>query len=190
MIAIGLAMDCFAVSISKGVCSKKFYPSYAFRMALLFGIFQGIMPLIGYYVGTAFAEIITRFDHWIAFTLLGLIGGKMIMEGVAEKPDEECNCINSENIEVIKKMFNWKTVFSLAIATSIDALATGLIFVPYPTYIWIAISIIALVSLLFSLLGLAIGIHFGNRFKFNVNILGGIILLIIGSKILFEHLFF
>lgn len=183
-------MDCFAVSISKGVCSKKFYTNYALRMALLFGLFQGAMPLIGYFIGTNFAEIISRFDHWLAFGLLGLIGGKMILEGIGKKDKEECDCVNGGGIETIKEMFKWKTVIALAIATSIDALATGLIFVPYPNFIWIATAIIALVSLLFSLFGMVIGVNFGNRFKINVNVIGGLILIVIGSKILLEHLFF
>lgn len=189
VIAIGLAMDCFAVSISKGVCSKKFHTRYALRMALLFGFFQGAMPLLGYFVGTTFAEIISRFDHWVAFGLLGLIGGKMIIEGISKKGNE-CNCVSGGEIDPIKEMFNWRTVITLAIATSIDALATGLIFVPFPDLIWIATAVIALVSLIFSLLGVAIGANFGNRFKINVNVIGGLILIIIGSKILFEHLFF
>ena len=182
-IAMGLAMDCFAISISKGICTGKFYFRYAFRIALLFGLFQGLMPLIGYFVANNFAEQITRFDHWIAFVLLGFIGTKMIVEAFKKK--EEC-----DEHESIKKHFQWKILLSLAVATSIDALATGIIFVPFPELIWVAVIIIAVASFIFSFAGVIIGVRFGKRFHLKVEALGGIILIIIGLKILIEHLFF
>lgn len=182
LIAVGLAMDCFAVSISKGICVRKFYFSYTFRMALLFGIFQGIMPLIGFCLSSFFAEQIKVVDHWIAFVLLGFIGVRMIIE--AFKSDEDdCDITDS-----VKKHFKWKVLFSLAIATSIDALATGVVFAPFPEIIWMAIIIIAIASFLFSFAGVLIGIHFGKRFHFKVEVLGGLILIAIGCKILIEHL--
>ncbi len=189
VIAIGLAMDCFAVSIAKGMAARKFYPKYAFRTGLLFGLFQGFMPLIGYLAGISFAKTIARIDHWIAFVLLGFIGTKMIVESVREKPAAACNenHENSGNPD-ITMLFSWKTLFSLAIATSIDALATGLIFVPTPEWTTIAFSIIGLVSFLFSMLGTWIGATFGKRFRLNVEIIGGIILIAISIKILLEHL--
>ena len=182
IIGIGLAMDCFAVSISKGICVQKFNFANTFRMAFLFGVFQAIMPLIGFLAGKTFIHEMNSYDHWIAFCLLGIIGGKMLIEGL--KP------INPD-CEIVVNPFKWKTLFTLAIATSIDALATGVVFVPYPTLsIWIAISIIGGISFIFSFIGMGVGIHFGKRFHFNVEILGGIILIGIGLKILIEHLYF
>ena len=179
IIGIGLAMDCFAVSISKGVCLKKFKFKKAFRMAMLFGLFQGLMPLIGYFAGFSFAKKISDYDHWIAFILLGGIGVKMFIEGL--KPiDPHC--------EIKTDPFKWKLLFALALATSIDALATGIIFVPYPTKIAFAIITIGFVSFLFSILGVYLGVHFRQLIKINAELPGGIILIGIGFKILLEHL--
>ena len=180
IISIGLAMDCFAVSISKGICTGRFSFVNTLKMALLFGFFQGLMPLIGFFTGKTFIHELSTYDHWVAFALLGIIGGKMLVEGL--KPvDPTC--------ETTTNPFKFSTLISLAFATSIDALATGIVFVPFPEKIYYAVSIIGVVSFLFSFLGMAIGIHFGRRFKFNVEILGGIILIGIGTKILIEHLF-
>lgn len=180
IIGIGLAMDCFAVSISKGVCLKKFKLKKVLRMAFLFGLFQGIMPLIGYFAGFSFAHYLLVFDHWIAFALLSGIGLKMFIEGL--KPiDPHCDIKSSP--------FKWKVLFTLAFATSIDALATGIVFVPYPEKIWFAVSTIGIISFIFSLLGVYLGVHFRSKIKINVEILGGIILIGIGAKILIEHLF-
>lgn len=179
IIGIGLAMDCFAVSISKGVCLKKFKFKKAFRMAMLFGLFQGLMPLIGYFAGFSFARQISDYDHWIAFTLLSGIGLKMFIEGL--KPiDPHC--------EIKSDPFKWKILFTLALATSIDALATGIIFVPFPDKIWFAVATIGFISLLFSLLGVFLGIRFRQKIKINAELPGGIILMGIGLKILLEHL--
>ncbi len=181
IIGIGLAMDCFAVSISKGICVQKFNFANTLRMAFLFGFFQALMPLIGFLAGKTFIREMNSYDHWIAFGLLGLIGGKMLIEGL--KPiDPDC--------DITPNPFKWKVLFPLAIATSIDALATGIVFVPYPVLIWISISIIGGTSFIFSFIGMGIGIHFGKRFHFNVEILGGVILIGIGLKILIEHLYF
>jgi len=181
IIGVGLAMDCFAVSISRGMCVQRFSWPKALRMAFLFGLFQGIMPLIGYLAGLSFAHYVESFDHWIAFGLLGLIGGKMFVEGL--KPiDPHC--------ELIPNPFQWKTLFPLAIATSIDALATGVIFVTFPGKIYTAIAIIGVISFIFSLIGTYMGTHFGKKLKFNVELLGGIILVGIGIKILIEHLMY
>lgn len=187
LIAIGLAMDCLAVSISKGICVKKFYPWPAFKMALMFGLFQGFMPLIAYFAGISFADIISRFDHWIAFGLLLFIGGKMIIESLSNNIEDKKDANGQTDIS---SLFSWKTILLLAIATSIDALATGLIFVPYPSFILKAVVIIGVTSMFFSLAGMIIGVSFGKRFKLNVNLIGGIILVFIGTKILIEHLFF
>mgnify|MGYP002413074929 CR=1 FL=1 len=180
IISIGLAMDCFAVSISKGICVGKFSFKNTLKMAFLFGFFQGIMPLIGFYAGKSFIHELSSFDHWVAFGLLGIIGGKMLIEGL--KPiDPDC--------EITPDPFKLRLLISLAFATSIDALATGIIFIPFPDIILSAVLIIGIVSFLFTFLGMGIGIRFGKRFKFNVEILGGIILIGIGTKILLEHLF-
>ncbi|MDD3078264.1 MAG: manganese efflux pump MntP family protein [Paludibacter sp.] len=181
IIGIGLAMDCFAVSISKGICSNKFNWANALRMAFLFGFFQALMPLIGYFAGFSFAKYMEAFDHWIAFGLLVIIGGKMFIEGL--KPiDPQC--------ELTPAPFRWKTLITLAIATSIDALATGIIFISFPERIYTAVAIIGLISFLFSLIGTYLGVHFGKKLRFNVEIIGGIILIGIGTKILIEHIFF
>jgi manganese efflux pump family protein len=180
IIGTGLAMDCFAVSISRGMCIDRFDWSKALRMAFLFGLFQAIMPLIGYLAGFSLAGFVESFDHWIAFGLLGLIGGKMFVEGL--KPiDPQC--------ELNPNPFQWKTLFALAIATSIDALATGIIFITFPGKIYVAVAIIGIISFILSLFGTFVGTHFGKKLKFNVEILGGIILVGIGIKILIEHLF-
>ncbi len=170
-------MDCFAVSITKGITSGKAQWGNALLMALLFGLFQGGMPLIGFFAGVAFTEQIARFDHWIALVLLGFIGGKMIWESLHEDEEVEEH-----------RDFSFQTLLVLAIATSIDALATGIIFVPTPEVLWLAVGVIALVSLCFSIGGYWIGVVCGKRFRFNVELLGGIILIAIGAKIFIEHM--
>lgn len=180
IIGIGLAMDCFAVSTGKGMCLKRIRWKKVLRMAFLFGSFQAIMPLIGFFGGLSFATLISDYDHWIAFILLGIIGGKMFIEGL--KPiDPHC--------ETDRNPFKWKTLITLAFATSIDALATGIVFVPFPDKIWVAVLSIGLISFIFSIVGVHLGFHFKKKLKFNVEIIGGIILFGIGTKILIEHLF-
>lgn len=148
-------------------------------MAFLFGLFQGLMPLIGYFGGRTFANTLGQYDHWIAFGLLVAIGLKMFIEGL--KPiDPHC--------DTTPNPFRWKTLITLAIATSIDAMATGVIFVPYPERILFAVLSIGLISFVFSLLGVYLGVYFRDKIKLNVELLGGIILIGIGSKILIEHL--
>lgn len=179
IIGIGLAMDCFAVSVTKGICAKKYFFWLTFRMALLFGLFQAFMPLIGYNLGASFAEEMKSFDHWVAFGLLGLIGGKMVIEGL-KTPDPECKKVSNP--------FKWASLLSLALATSIDALATGIVFIPYPDFIWVSIGIIGSTSFLFTFIGMYIGVHFGKRFHVKVEAIGGFILIGMGIKILIEHL--
>ena len=181
IIGIGLAMDCFAVSTSKGICAKKFKWKYAFRMALLFGFFQGMMPLISFSAGYSYASDIRAFDHWIAFGLLALIGIKMLYEGFTQPVDPDCR--------LVKHPFRWKTLITLAFATSIDALATGVIFISQPEYIWQAVGLIGIISFIFSIFGFWLGVRFRKRFNFNVEVLGGLILIGIGIKILLEHLY-
>ncbi len=178
-LSIGLAMDCFAVSAARGVCMQKFKWNYALRISLLFGLFQAIMPLISYYSGRAVSDVFTLYDHWIAFGLLLTIGIKMIYESSLNiKPD----CKKQ------KHPFRWKSLFVMSFATSIDAFASGVIFIPYPEYVFSAILLIGSISVLFSLFGLIVGFKLGHKLRFNVEILGGIILIILGIKILFEHL--
>lgn len=176
LLSIGLAMDCFAVSTATGIGCGKIQISYAWKMPVFFGLFQGMMPLIGFLISVSFAEFINSYCHWIALAILGFIGGKMIVEEFSEHEDESKS-----------EYFSWKTVILLAIATSIDALATGVIFVSTPEKIIPAISIIALGSFIFSCLGLFIGTYFGKKFTFKVGILGGIILIGIGIKMVIEH---
>lgn len=177
LFAIGLAMDCFAVSVCKGMAAAVNRPKWGrpILMAILFGLFQGGMPLIGYFAGTIFADFFHRFAPWIALALLSFIGGKMIIESL--KPDT-CDSHSAD--------FALPLLLSLAVATSIDALATGVIFIPYPERLWIGVGIIALVSFLFAMAGYLIGLFAGTKFKFNVGLLGGIILVLIGIKICLE----
>lgn len=150
-------------------------------MAFMFGFFQAMMPVISYNAGSVFAGQMRSYDHWISFALLVLIGVKMIIEGL--KP-EDVTCKNED-----KKPFRFKTLLPLAIATSIDALATGVIFIPYPEVFWKAILQIGIVSMAASLIGIWIGFKIKHRMKFNMEITGGIVLIGIGIKILAEHIF-
>ncbi|HEY5508475.1 MAG TPA: manganese efflux pump MntP family protein [Paludibacter sp.] len=180
IIGIGLAMDCFAVSISKGIYTKKYFFGLTFRMALLFGLFQAAMPLIGYAAGISFVKLMTSYDHWLAFGLLSIIGVKMVVEGL-KIVDPESNKVSNP--------FNWISLISLAFATSIDALATGIVFVPYPELIWKAVAVIGIISFLFTIIGMYIGVHFGKRFHVKVEAIGGFILIGIGFRILIQHLY-
>ena len=184
LIAIGLAMDCFAVSVCKGMASaargKADTPKcpLTFRpilMAVLFGLFQGGMPLIGYYTGTIFADFFHRFAPWIALGLLAFLGGKMIYESL--QPDS-CDSHSAD--------FALPLLLSLAVATSIDALATGVIFIPHPEVLWIGVGVIALMSFIFSIAGYLLGLLTGQKLRINVELLGGIILVLIGVKIFLE----
>ena len=186
LIAIGLAMDSFAVCITQGMCRKRFTPIRAIKIALVFGFFQGFMPLIGFLLGVSFKDWIQNFDHWFALIILGFIGGKMIFESLhKEKETTSDNCNNA--CECTDDTINWKNVIIMSIATSIDALATGLLFVTYDNLIYTASFVIAAVCFLFSVLGKYIGAKFVNRLHFNAELIGGIILVSIGIKIFLEH---
>ena len=185
MIAIGLAMDSFAVCISKGVCRQRFNLFRSFKIALVFGLFQGVMPLIGFALGFGFTDYIEKIDHWLAFVILGIIGVKMIYESLQPKDETICFGDRSES-----DVIDWKVVISMAFATSIDALATGLIFVPYPDKIIAAVATIGIVCLFFSFIGIYIGVYFGKKIKIDMTIFGGIILIFIGTKILLDHIVF
>jgi putative Mn2+ efflux pump MntP len=179
IISIGLAMDCFTVAIAGGINAKKINFSHIFRMAFMFGFFQAVMPLIGFFAGIKFSNYIKDIDHWVAFVILGFVGIKMIHESLSEDANKKYS-----------NPFKWHALIILSLATSIDALATGIIFVSFPQLIWIAIGIIGITSFVFSIFGVLIGVHFGNHLTFKFEIAGGIILILIGSKILIEHLFF
>lgn len=178
LIAVGLSMDAFSVSICKGLTTQRFSWRTALACGLWFGSFQALMPVVGYFLGAQFQEMIETYAHWIAFGLLFLIGTNMIREAVWGKKEKDEN----------NGFLDFKTMFLLAIATSIDALAIGVSFACIQVNIWIAISIIGVITFLFSILGVKIGNVFGSKYEKSAEIIGGIILILIGLKILFEHL--
>ena len=177
LIAIGLSMDAFAVSIGKGLCVQQLRPRHTLTVGLWFGAFQALMPIAGYLLAARFSSVVAAFDHWIAFVLLGLIGCNMIREACDKEEDETCQTND----------FAPRAMLLLAIATSIDALAVGISFAFLGIDIWNSAAVIGLTTCLLSMVGIRIGHHFGNRFKSKAEILGGVILIIIGVKILTEH---
>ena len=176
LIAIGLSMDAFSVSICKGLTTKTFSWRMALVCGLWFGFFQALMPIIGYFLGAQFQEMIEAYDHWIAFGLLFLIGANMIREAVWGTEEEQDGSLG------------FKTMFLLAIATSIDALAVGVSFACIQVKLWSSVLIIGITTFLFSVLGVKIGNVFGSKYEKSASIVGGIILILIGLKILLEHL--
>lgn len=180
LIGVGLSMDAFAVSVCKGLNMRgKVNSKHAGVIALFFGGFQALMPLIGYFLGIGFEKYITKIDHWIAFVLLGFIGGKMVIEAIKEW--------NAEDKQEEDKL-DIKELFILAVATSIDALAVGITFAFLSVNIWSAISIIGVTTFILSLIGVVIGNKFGSKYKSKAELVGGIILVLMGIKILLEHL--
>lgn len=181
LMGVGLSMDAFAVSICKGLSMRKVNKKQCFVIGLFFGGFQALMPFIGWVLGSQFEQYITSIDHWIAFILLGFIGGKMVVEAIREK---------DEAVEVGKMdpPLDLKEMFILAIATSIDALAVGITFAFLQVPIVEAISIIGITTFVISVIGVYVGNFFGNRYKKKAELAGGIILILIGLKILLEHL--
>lgn len=175
-ISASLAMDAFAVSICKGLSMKKLDWKKAFIIALYFGAFQGLMPVIGYFLGATFSDLVTSIDHWIAFALLSIIGGNMIKESFDDEEDKR-----NDNVD-------FKTMIVLAIATSIDALAVGITFAFLKTNIVLSVVLIGIITFVISLLGVNIGNKFGDKFQNKAELSGGIILILIGLKILLEHL--
>lgn len=190
LLAIGLAMDCFAVSIAQGMQGTKSRPMV--MMAIMFGVFQGGMPLIAYYAGSLFAEFFTRWSPWIALILLSLIGGKMLIEAYKEKHETSTDCTDQTdtiNPKGNSSVLTFWTMIVLAIATSIDALSIGVLFIPVPEVLWIAIAIIAMMSTMFAIVGFDLGKRLGKHLPFNANVLGGCILIAIGIKIFLEGMF-
>lgn len=176
LLAIGLSMDAFAVAICKGLSMQQFNKNHAVIIAFYFGTFQALMPAIGYLLGSRFQQSITAYDHWIAFALLSLIGGSMIKE--------------SFDHETSSPSINFKEMLVLAIATSIDALAVGVTFAFLQVSLIPAISIIGITAFVMSFLGVKVGHVFGTKYKSKAEFAGGLILIVIGGKILIEHLFF
>lgn len=179
LVAVGLSMDAFAVSICKGLATEKVNVKQMATAGFWFGGFQALMPLIGFFLGAAFANAITSYDHWIAFVLLAFIGGNMIKESFAKGCDE---CENTND------SFGVKTMFIMAVATSIDALAVGVTFAFLKVNIVAAVCLIGVTTFLFSFAGVKIGNIFGSRYEKKAELAGGIILICIGLKILLEHL--
>lgn len=180
LIAVGLAMDAFAVAVCKGLNMRKINYRHALIIALFFGGFQALMPFIGWLVGTRFASYIDKYDHYIAFVLLAFIGIKMIIDAV--RGEDECKDCQNDRLDI-------KELFLLAVATSIDALAVGVTFALLPELnIGWSVAIIGIITFLISALGVVIGNRFGSKYQQKAELAGGIILVLIGIKFLLEGL--
>lgn len=180
-IGVGLSMDAFAVSVCKGLSMKSVNYRHALLIALFFGVFQGGMPVLGWAIAGQFWEYIEGFDHWLAFILLAFIGSKMLYDALRGS-GEEASCDEADD------RFDFKETTVLAIATSIDALAVGIMFGSLQIDVAPAATVIGVTTFVFSLAGVVIGNKFGARFERPATIVGGIILLFIGFKIVLEHL--
>lgn len=173
ILAVGLSMDAFAVSVCKGLSLGKIKPKHMCIAGAWFGGFQALMPLIGYFLGSFFAEMIEKYDHWVAFVLLAIIGGNMIKESFGKD-------------EKVDSSMDVKSMLLLAIATSIDALAVGVTFAFLQVQIVPAVSFICVITFIFSAVGVKIGSLFGTKYKSKAELFGGIVLVLIGIKILLE----
>ena len=179
-LALGLSMDAFAVSVCKGLCVKKATIKEGAICGAWFGGFQALMPLLGFFLGTLFAAAIQNVDHWVAFGLLVIIGISLLKEAF-EKEEVVCD-VNSAD-------FSFKTMFVMAVATSIDALAVGIsLAMAGNVNIWLAVALIGVITFVMSVMGVKIGNVFGSRFEKKAQFAGGAILIILGIKILLEHL--
>lgn len=176
LIAVGLSMDAFAVAVCKGLSMKRIDKKYTLLIALFFGAFQSLMPLLGYFLGSQFSVYIEKIDHWVVFLLLALIGGNMIKESREATEEEKYRGID------------YKELLLLAVATSIDALAVGITFAFLQVEIVPAVLLIGCTTFVLSLFGVVVGNLFGARYKSRAELTGGIILILIGVKILLEHL--
>ncbi len=180
LIAVGLSMDAFAVAICKGLSVQKLGWKHYLTVGVWFGGFQALMPTLGYLLGTTFERYITSVDHWVAFVLLCLIGGSMLKEGLAKEEEEK-----GEE----REGFDFKSMLLLAVATSIDALAVGITFALLPDVnIFSAVGLIGTITFCLSAVGLKVGNIFGLKYKSKAEVVGGVILILIGVKILLEHL--
>lgn len=173
ILAVGLSMDAFAVSVCKGLSLGKIKPKHMCIAGAWFGGFQALMPLIGYFLGSFFAEMIEKYDHWVAFVLLAIIGGNMIKESFGKD-------------EKVDSSMDVKSMLLFAIATSIDALAVGVTFAFLQVQIVPAVSFIGVITFIFSAVGVKIGSLFGTKYKSKAELFGGIVLVLIGIKILLE----
>lgn len=177
LLAVGLSMDAFAVSVCKGLATPKATVKHGLICGLWFGGFQALMPLLGFYLGSAFTGAIENFDHWIAFGLLAIIGINLLKEAFSK--EEECHCAD----------FSLKSMFVMAVATSIDSLAVGIsLAMAGNVNIFSAVGLIGVITCVFSAIGVKIGNVFGSRFEKKAQIAGGVILIFLGVKILLEHL--
>lgn len=181
LLGVGLSMDAFAVSVCKGLGMKKLNKKQALIIGLYFGGFQALMPFVGWLLGSQFQKYITSIDHWIAFILLGFIGGKMMIKAVREWNEEEV-------VDVMDAPIDHKNMLVLAVATSIDALTVGITFAFLGTPIVEAITIIGITTMVISIAGVVVGNFFGSRYKSKAEFIGGLILVLLGLKILLEHL--
>ena len=180
LLAVGLSMDAFAVSVCKGLALRRATFQAEITCGVWFGGFQALMPLIGFFLGTLFAVAIQAVDHWIAFGLLAIIGVNMLKEALSH--EEECGCESGADLSV-------KTMLVMAVATSIDALAVGISLAMVGNVnIFFAVTMIGICTCLLSMLGVKIGNVFGSRFEAKAEIAGGVILILLGLKILLEHL--
>ena len=179
LIGVGLAMDAFAVSICKGLAMRRMNYKKAIIIAAFFGVFQALMPALGYVLGTTFANKIAAIDHWIAFILLALIGANMIKEALSSD-DDECQDDSLRLGDLIM----------LSIATSIDALAVGITFAFFNVSLLLSVSMIGIITFIICVIGVKVGNVFGEKYKSKAELAGGLILIVMGAKILIGHLFF
>lgn len=175
IIAVGLSMDAFAVSIGKGLSLRQIKLRHVLSVGVWFGGFQALMPLIGYLLGATFTAVVSDFDHWVAFFLLGIIGLNMIRDSFSKEEDKHDDD------------FSFRTMLMLAVATSIDALAVGVSFAFLCVDLWVSVTLIGMITFAFSAVGLKIGNIFGNKYKSKAEFTGGVVLVLMGVKILVEH---
>lgn len=175
LIAVGVSMDAFAVSIAKGISASRVGWRHALLAGLWFGAFQALMPCIGYFLGLGFATFIGQWDHWVAWLLLTLIGANMVKESFSKDEDE------------VSDGWGFWHMLTLAVATSIDALAVGVSFAFLEMSIWMPIIIIGITTMMFAIAGVLLGKKVGERFKSKAELVGGLVLITIGIKILWEH---
>ena len=183
VVGVGLAMDAFSVAICKGLGMPKIDKKQTVIIALFFGGFQALMPFLGWLLGKQFESYITAVDHWIAFVLLLIIGGKMIIDVIKERK-EGCGCCEEKNAGRL----DLKELFAMAIATSIDALAMGVTFAFLQVHIASAVSVIGVTTFILAVIGVLLGHKFGAKWKDKAALAGGIVLILLGTKILLEHL--
>lgn len=179
LIGVGLSMDAFAVAICKGLGMRRINYRHMLVIALFFGVFQALMPLVGYFLGSQFADYVSPVDHWIAFVLLAFIGGKMLWDAFHGDDVDDASAADDK--------LDFKELSMLAIATSIDALAVGITFAFLDVNIWVAVGIIGVTTFILSLVGVAVGNRFGVRYERTATVVGGVVLILIGLKILAEH---